>query len=125
MTVLILIATMSFAIDMHFCGDLLVNFSLVQKAQSCGMDEVPTEDCIYDFTKKSCCTDKQIVSEGQDDFKFSFDQLTFEQQAFITSFYYTYINRFEDLSKSYIPFKDYTPPYLIQDIQKLHERYLI
>ena len=123
---LVLFTTMSFTVDMHYCGETLVDFSLSQSAHTCGMEtEQPTDDCETGILEDSCCTDKQIVIEGQDDLKISFDTLNFEQQTFVATFFYTYINLFEGLDTNVIPFRDYKPPLLIRDIQKLHETYLI
>ncbi|WP_026450190.1 HYC_CC_PP family protein [Aequorivita capsosiphonis] len=123
---LVLFTTMSFTVDMHYCGESLVDFSLSQNAHTCGMEtEQPSDDCEIGIPDDSCCSDKQIVVEGQDDLKISFDTLNFEQQTFVATFFYTYINLFEDLDTNIIPFRDYKPPLLIRDIQKLHETYLI
>jgi hypothetical protein len=117
---------MSFTVDLHFCGEMMVDFSMVQNAESCGMDHEQSEnDCHNEVKDDSCCTDKQLVVEGQDEIKASFDTLSFEQQAFVATFLYSYINLFDGLDNNIIPFRDYTPPYLIWDIQKLHETYLI
>lgn len=123
---LVLFTTMSFTIDMHYCGDHLVDFSLFDKVKTCGMEkQIPTKDCGNELTEKSCCSELQIVMEGQDDLKFSYDTLNLEQQVFVAAFFYSYINLFEGLDENIIPFKDYNPPFLIRDIQKLHETYLI
>ena len=39
MAAVVLMTTMSFTIDMHYCGDSLVDFSFVQKAETCGMEK--------------------------------------------------------------------------------------
>jgi len=85
----------------------------------------PADDCDTTIPEDSCCTDKQIVIEGQDELKLSFDTLNFEQQVFVATFVYTYANLFEGLDANVIPFKDYRPPILIRDFQKLHEIYII
>lgn len=126
MAILVMFTTMSFTIDMHYCGETLVDYSLTQSAHACQMDmEVPTSDCDIEIPEDSCCTDKQVLIEGQDELKHSFDTLSLEQQNFVASFFYSYINLFEDLDANIIPFRDYNPPFLIRDIQKLHETYLI
>lgn len=123
---LVMVTTMSFAVDMHYCGDSLVDYSLFQNAHSCGMESgQPTDDCDTTIPEDSCCTNKQIVIEGQDELKLSFDTLNFEQQVFVATFVYTYANLFEGLDANVIPFKDYRPPILIRDFQKLHEIYII
>ena len=84
---LVLFTTMSFTVDMHYCGDALVDFSVVHNAKTCGMEKQESEnDCHSVIQDDSCCSDKQVVVEGQDDLKISFDTLTFEQQVFVASF---------------------------------------
>lgn len=123
---LVLFTTMSFTVDMHYCGDMLVDYSMFHNAQTCGMEHEQSEnDCHSEVSNDSCCTDKQIVVEGQDDIKVSFDTLSFEQQAFVVTFFHTYINLFDDLDTNIVPFRDYAPPLLLRDIHKLHQTYLI
>lgn len=123
---LVLFTTMSFTVDMHYCGDVMVDFSVVHNAETCGMENSESQnDCHNEVPDDSCCSDKQIVIEGQDDIKVTFDTLTFEQQAFVATFFHTYANLFDGLEKNIVPFRDYAPPLLIRDIQKLHETYLI
>lgn len=126
MATLVLFTTMSFTVDMHYCGETLVDFSLSQNAHTCGMEkEQPAKDCETGILEDSCCTDKQLVVEGKDDLKLSIDTLNFDQQVFVASFFCTYINLFEGLDSNIIPFRDYKPPLLTRDIQKLHESYLL
>lgn len=123
---MVFFATTSFTVDMHFCGETLIDFSLVHNVKTCGMEkQQPKKDCESGISKKSCCSDHQIMVEGQDNLKIPSNQLTFQQQAFVVAFFYTYINLFEGLDENVVPFRDYTPPYLIRDVQKLHETYLI
>ena len=123
---LVFFTTMSFTVDIHYCGDSLVDFALFHNAQTCGMENQPSQkSCEEGFSEKPCCSDTQIVVEGQDDLNSSFTKLSFEQQAFVATFFYTYFNLFDGLDKNIVPFRDYTPPNLIRDVQKLHGTYLI
>ena len=38
MSFVVLFSTMSFTINMHYCGDTLVETALFQKAKGCGME---------------------------------------------------------------------------------------
>ncbi|WP_281987765.1 hypothetical protein [Aquimarina aggregata] len=127
MAFVVLLTTMSFTVDMHYCGDSLVDFSIFTEAESCGMEKAqPTESCDNpSMTEKDCCTDQQLVKEGNQDLKISFDKLTFEQQTFVASFFFTYINLFEGLDENIVTFKDYSPPFIERDVQTLYETYLI
>ncbi|ADF53703.1 MAG: hypothetical protein CMP12_01750 [Zunongwangia sp.] len=126
LALIVLLSTVSFTIDSHYCGDTLVDSSLFGHVETCGMDkQLSRNDCQSEVQDDSCCSDKQLVVEGQDDLKMSFNTLNFEQQVFVVSFVHSYINLFETLDSHIVPFRDYTPPYLVRNVQKLHETYLI
>jgi hypothetical protein len=128
MALLLLFSTLSFSMDMHFCGDHLVDFSLFQKAEGCGMMsavEKSPVDCAVVEADMDCCTDIQILVEGQDDFNGSFDQLSFSQQIFITSFIYSYVNLFEGFENSSPGDWQYASPPLIRDTRVLYQTFLI
>jgi len=78
-----------------------------------------------DLEKDSCCKDVEKLVKGQDDLKLDFTNLDQHQQVFIASFIYSYINLFESIDKENIPFKDYSPPLIVKDIQVLDESFLI
>ncbi|WP_298237861.1 hypothetical protein [uncultured Algibacter sp.] len=120
LALLVLFSTVSFTVEKHFCGDVLVDVSVFADVEKCAMEAMEMKQ------KKSCCKDEVEVVKGQDDLKFSsFEDLDFEQEQFLTAFAYSYINLFEGLPKQIIPHKDYSPPNLIQDIQVLDEVFLI
>ncbi|REE80748.1 hypothetical protein BX611_2401 [Lutibacter oceani] len=126
MAFVVLFSTMSFTISEHFCGDYLVDSALFSKAESCGMEmqkPSPTKDC--SINKDNCCSDILKQFEGQSELKTDVFKLNFEQQVFITSFVCSYINLFEGLEENIIPFKDYSPPFIVKDIQTLDEIFLI
>ncbi|MUH37445.1 hypothetical protein D9O36_16455 [Zobellia amurskyensis] len=126
MAFVVMFSAMSFTLDAHYCGETLVDFSLFEKTETCGMEKMQTpEPCEDSVSEKSCCSDEQLVIDGQKDLRTSFEQLTFHQQTFVAIFLYSYINLFEGLDENIVPFRDYSPPYLIQDVQTLHETYLI
>lgn len=121
LAILVLLSTLSFTVEKHFCGDTLIDVAVFLEAHKCGMEM--NEALVV---KKHCCKDVIEVVEGQDQLKFSsFDDLEFEQQQFISSFIYSYTNLFESLPNLVIPHKDYSPPNLITDIQVLNDTFLI
>ena len=126
MAFVVMFSTMSFTLDMHYCGDTLVDTAIFQKAKSCGMEaQMKSSGTECSVMKKNCCTDKQILIDGQDELKISFNDLDLTQQVLVTSFYYTYINLFEGLEENIVPFSDYSPPLVVKDIHELDEVYLI
>ena len=125
MAFVVLFSTMSFTVNMHYCGGTLVETAIFQKVKGCGMEmEKPsTEGC--SITKKNCCDDKQLAIEGQDELQLQVDNITFEQHLFIASFVYTYINFFEGLENNVSSYEEYKPPLVIRSIYKIDETYLI
>lgn len=122
----VLFSTMSFTISEHYCGDLLVDSAVFSKAESCGMEqEKPSRNKDCNFSKKNCCSDILKQFEGQNELKIDLSNLNFEQQVFITSFVYSYINLFDGLEENIVPFKYYTPPPIVKDIQVLDSIFLI
>ncbi|SHG29502.1 hypothetical protein SAMN05444483_10852 [Salegentibacter echinorum] len=113
---LVLFSTFSFAVDKHFCGSFLVDKAIFSAADTCGM-EISTDG--------ECCTNEKVVVDGQDELKHQFDSLDLSQQQFLIGFTYSYIFIFEDFSKEIIPFKQYTPPHLVKDIQLVDQVFLI
>ena len=126
MAFVVLFSTMSFTISEHYCGNDLVDSALFSKAESCGMEmqkTTPTDDCSFD--KEDCCNDVVKQFEGQTNLKTDLSNLTFEQQVFVTAFIYSYVNLFEGLDKNIVPFKNYSPPLIVTDIQVLDQVFLI
>ncbi|MFL1012058.1 HYC_CC_PP family protein [Flavisericum labens] len=123
LALLVLISTMSFAIEKHYCGDTLVDAAIFSSAKGCGMEMSKTETGIK---KNNCCKDEVEVVKGQDDLKInSFEELKFQQQLYFTAFAYVYKNLFESLPKQITPLKDYSPPNLVTDIQVLDQVFII
>jgi hypothetical protein len=126
MAFVVLLSTMSFTVSEHYCGHQLVDIGLFSKAESCGMElqkPIATKDC--DLKKSDCCKDEVRQFKGQDELNIGFSALNFEQQVFVASFAYTYLNLFEGLAVTIIPFKYYTPPLLVTDILVLDQVFLI
>ena len=125
MAVVVLFSTMSFTVNMHYCGEMLVDTAIFQQAKGCGMemDNPTTEGC--SIGKKNCCDDKQLAIEGQDELQLKIDKLAFKQHLFLASFIYSYLNAFEGLENKVTPYKRYKPPLVVKQIYKFDETYLI
>jgi len=126
MALVVLFSTFSFTVAQHYCGDDIVNFSFFGKAKSCGMEIQQSsnpKEC--DFTKKHCCDDETLTVAGQHDLKLSLEKLSLEQQQFVFSFVYGYLNLFEGLQENIVSFNHHPPPLLVKDIQILDQIFLI
>ncbi|NNL17061.1 MAG: hypothetical protein HKO81_10525 [Flavobacteriaceae bacterium] len=124
MSLLVLFSTVSFTVEKHFCGDVLIDVSVFTEAEKCAMEE--TEKELEAITKKSCCKDTIDVFQGQDELIVkSFDNSDFEHQLFIASYIYSYVNLFEGLPQHIIPHKNYYPPNLVEDLNLMDRVFLI
>lgn len=130
MALMVLLSTMSFSVDMHYCGGHLVDFSMFDKVDSCMMKAVKSKDfnsckMMGMESEASCCSDVEVTIEGQDDLKIPLDNLTFEQQQFVLSFTYSFINLYKEANENIVLYKDYVPPPLLRDVQILDQTFLI
>lgn len=128
LALMVLLSTMSFSLDMHYCGDHLVDYSIFDSVDDCMMkaeSSKSSSECAIMAMDMDCCSDVEVSFEGQDDLKVSFDHNYFDQKIFIAAFAYTYINLFEGTESEKVPFVDYPPPFIKRDVQVLHQSFLI
>jgi len=126
MSLLMVMSTMSFSISEHYCGGELVNSSIFTIAKPCSLDMEKSslnEDCT--IQKDNCCKDLVIQIKGQDELITFVGDLNFDQQVFIASFVFSYINLFEGLDSKVAPFQNYSPPLGDNDFQVLLQTFLI
>ena len=120
LSILVLCSTMSITVEKHFCGDTLVDVALFSEAKGCGM-EMTSESQM----KKPCCKNEVEVIQGQDELKVTpFQGLDLEQQLFVFSFTYSYLERFENRQDN-STFIEYPPPLIVRQLYKVDEAYLI
>ena len=126
MAFVVLFSTMSFTVSEHYCGHKLVDVGLFSKAESCGMElQKPASSNDCELKKSNCCKDEVKQFTGQNELNTSFSTLNFEQQVFVASFTYAYLNLFEGLAVKIIPFKNYTPPLVDKEITVLYQVFII
>jgi len=119
-----LFSTFSFTVEKHYCGNTLVDVSVFTETQKCAMENLEIE--LEAITKKPCCKDTVDFIPGQDELSVkSFEDFQTDQQLFIASFVYFYINLFEGLPQQVVPHKDYSPPNFVADIQVLDQVFII
>lgn len=124
LALLVLFSTLSFTVIKHYCGDMLMSQTVFQEVDACcaAMDhssdsELPAQN--------DCCSTQQFCVQSQESISATFPNLNFSQQVFVASFFYSYLNLFEGLAEQITPFKNYSPPLIVQDVQVLNETFLI
>ena len=87
MAFVVLFSTLSFTVNMHYCGGTLVETAIFNKAKGCGMEmqKPSSNDNGCSITKKNCCNDEQLIVDGQDELQLQVDIISIEQQVFLVS----------------------------------------
>ncbi len=124
---LVLLSTMSFTVDSHFCGDSLVDSSFFGHVETCGMEmqQQKAFSSTCDISNKNCCSDEQLVVDGQDTYKPSFHDLQQDQQIFIAALVFTSLHLFLEPKADLDSYRDYTPPLIVRDIHIIDQTFLI
>ena len=113
LSLLVLMASTSFTIDKHYCGETLVDVSYFGAADNCGMEDI-----------KSSKNETQVIKlpafEKDNGFQFSTEEI-----QFLVFHTYSYIHLFQAVELEKKTYKEHPPPDIVQDIQVLYETFLI
>lgn len=120
---LVLVSTVSFTMEKHFCGDVLIDTAIFSQADTCAMGVMASSKSVEE---RSCCKNEVEHVKGQDTLKkTSFEDVYVGQQYILSALFYTYVNLFEGLPEQVSPNKNYIPPNLVFDIQILDQVFII
>ncbi|MDC1465841.1 hypothetical protein N8387_09210 [Polaribacter sp.] len=125
MAFVVVFTTLSFTVDMHFCGDTLVETAVFQKVKGCGMElEKPSkDDCVV--KSNNCCNDKKLTIDGQQELQISVNAFSFEQPLYVSSILNTSKEFSKVIDKNILLYKGYTLQLVIRQLYKIAETYLI
>ena len=120
---LVLLSSMSIAIDQHFCGDEVIDVSYFGKANHCGMEEVSSNSSIPSLKRDHCCKDEITFFES---FLYNTEKsLSLYDLEPNLLFLHTYFHFYNTPPLKTEYFKDFSPPDISKDIQVLYQTYLI
>ncbi len=126
MALLLLLSTISWKVEKHFCMGRLMDVALFVDVEDCGMDMAFLSIANSESEKENpCCDDEVVILEGQDDLKITFNDIDVDHQSFLFAYTYSYINLFSNLEERPVPHEQYPPPILVKNIQLLDEVFLI
>ena len=125
LALLVLLSTVSWTVEEHYCMGRLIEVSFFTEAHGCGMEMDDTDAEDNGLESFSCCDEETLLFDGQDQVKLVKDQADYAQPQLSLNRYFVY-SPFVITSPDLIPVPNYRPPPLIvRDIQLLHEVYLI
>jgi len=118
-----LFSTMSFSINAHYCGNILVDKQVMLPAEKCAMDDA---DKSHLKDKDDCCNESNHIVDGQDELQVNFmDDI--QLPVFALSFpadNFSYEQLYDRL-KTKKHFKDRAPPGKKYSLQILYQSFLI
>ena len=125
MSLLVLFSTLSFTVEKHYCGDMLIDMAIMHKSTGCAMEKAYASICDSEFQLPGCCKDEHTFIEGQNDLKLSWDSITLEDQHFIIAFTQSHFQSLKPYDTLRKDIRHYRPPLIIHDHQVLNESFLI
>ncbi|NBC56994.1 MAG: hypothetical protein GVY05_01740 [Bacteroidetes bacterium] len=124
MAIVVLASTMSMTVSTHYCGNILVDKTIMKPAQKCAMHDVSSQH-ENESNHKSCCDDEVEIIKGQDQLKLQSTDFELPQPIFIQALVYTFFIK-PTLQTHKTPFRyEYPPPLYQADFQALYQVYLI
>jgi len=126
LALIVLLSSMSFTVEKHYCGETLVDVSYFGGAESCcakAMKKMDHEE--EEPKKKGCCSNEFELIESPTFDKERITSFTPEEVQFFAFYVYSYINLFQEVELEKEFYKDFSPPDIVRDIQILHETFLI
>ena len=120
LSLLVLMASTSFTIDKHYCGETLVDVSYFGAADNCGMENIKSSK-----KKKKCCKNETEIIKLSAFDKENLIQSSTQEIQFPIHHANTHINLFQEVELEKEFCKKYPPPDIVQDIQVLYEIFLI
>lgn len=125
MALVVVLSTLSFTVDKHFCGGLLMDLAVFSEAKSCVMGTHDHSEMGSSVEKDHCCSNEKVLVEGQDELKNSILFLDLEQQVFIGTFAFSYVSLFNYMPRQVPAYTFYSPPLLIHSIYLRDQVFLI
>ncbi len=127
MAFIVLFSTLSFTVEKHYCGNILVDLSVFTEAANCGMEVSEDTSKETTVTRMNCCKDLEITVQGQDNLQNSstvdvLPSLDFNY-VFPNDACSLSINIWEYHKQN--TFKEYSPPLLTREILLLEQHFLI
>mgnify|MGYP006073970609 FL=1 len=122
---IVLFSSMSFAIDEHYCGNNLMDVSYFGDADNCGSEEVTMNSSSSSVKQNNCCKDETTLLESSIFNKEKFINLQHVDAEVLFFKANSYLGTYKDIAIEIEYYTDFSPPDIAQDIQVLHQAFLI
>jgi hypothetical protein len=124
MAFLLLLSTVSFTVEKHFCGDKLIAVAMFSSVEKCTTEVVGTEH--EELIKVPCCKDVLELVSGQNQLNSKpFQNWNVDQQHILAAPISSCSIQFVILEKEKHSQINYHPPNLVTDLQVLDQVFII
>ena len=125
LSLLVLFSSMSFTIDEHYCGTNLMDVSYFGDADNCGSEEVTMNSSISSVKQNNCCKNETTLLESSIFNKEKFINLQHIDAEVLFFKANSYLGTYKDIAIEIEYYTNFSPPDIAQDIQVLHQAFLI
>ena len=139
LALLMFTTSVSFALDMHYCGGRLKSVGFFHQAKACTgeMDTSVKPACRHtaktahcpapSFQKKKCCQNRTVHVESVQDLAVQGSNATISRplQQFVAAFVQVFFTLPVEPSRQSIPVEQYRPPLIPRDIPVLTQSFLL
>ncbi|WP_196885302.1 HYC_CC_PP family protein [Aureivirga sp. CE67] len=124
----VLLSTVSFTVEKHFCGGELASVSFFANADKCEMESLEKSEnsVCHEVSKKSCCEDEiSKLKATNTDTQCNHENIKLPKLDFVAPFLYTFVFNFEEKRIEIIPNKKQESPPLTKDRPVLFQTFLL
>ena len=125
LSLVVLFSSMSFTIVKNYCGETLVDISYFGEADACGIEGFNMNSDVTKIKKKKCCKDETILVESSTFNKEKFITIQISDIEFTATYIYSFFNLYQNTLLENEYDRGFSPPDIDQDIQVLHQSFLI
>lgn len=122
LSLVVLLSSMSFTIEKHYCGERLIDVSYFGDAKGCCENN---ETISTKVNEDSCCKDVLQIIESSTFDKEKLTKFSQKNIEFLVYFIVSYIHLFQQTLVEKEFYKNFSPPNIDKDISILYQTFLI
>ena len=125
MALLLMLSTISWTVEKHLCMGRIMDIALFDQADDCGMEAGLALLGDTSIGEEHCCDNEAFTMQGQDTLNLDIFHFDFSQQVFIITYATSFVGLFQESVDRDVAFDFYPPPNLAEDLNILHQVFLI
>lgn len=125
LALLVLMSTVSWTVDKHFCMGQVMDIAFFHTAEDCGMED-SSQLPEFEEYRSHCCTNESLTLSGQDRLqKSSWEELDFQQRRILQALAFSLLVSFKSAWKREVGGFQNPTPLTKEDIHIFYQVFLI